>query len=191
MPGIYEMVLGSSIVYVSADGRYLLQGDVLDTETQTNLTENRRQDLRRSLVADIDPGQTILFSPPEPKHTLTVFTDIDCGYCRKLHQEMAGYYKEGIAIRYLFFPRSGPGTPSARKAESVWCAADQKAAMTDAKNGRSVPTQTCENPVNEHFRLAHELGIRGTPTLVTEDGTQIGGYLPPAALAARLAESGS
>lgn len=190
LPGIYEVSKGAMVVYVSADGRYLLQGDLIDMDSGEQLTERRRQALRHELVASLGPDMTIDFLPPPEyahRYTITVFTDIDCGYCRRMHNQMAGYHREGIGIRYLFFPRSGPGTPSFAKAEKVWCSEDRRAALTRAKQGQKVDAPRCDTPVLRHYQLAQELGARGTPFVILPDGDVLNGYLPPDALAVRLA----
>jgi len=139
---------------------------------------------RVSALDKLGEDQMVVFSPKNPKHTVTVFTDIDCPYCRKLHQEMDGYLKEGIKVRYLFFPRAGIGSKSYDKAVSVWCSADRNQAMTDAKAGKDLGNKTCDNPVATHYKLGEELGVQGTPAIVTDDGRMIPGYLPPERLAA-------
>jgi thiol:disulfide interchange protein DsbC len=189
MPNIYEVVYGSQVMYVSADGRYLIQGDLYDLNTRENLSENIRVGQRLKVVQDIDPASTIIFKPKgKSKHVLTVFTDIDCGYCRKLHNQMNQYLAAGIEVRYLAFPRSGVNTKSYYKAVSVWCADDRQAAMTDAKNGGNPPRKECDNPVQEHMQLAEQFGVSGTPTLVLDNGEVIPGYIPPDRLAKMLNE---
>ncbi len=177
--GLYEVVVGSQVVYVSGDGRYLLQGELIDFRTHRSLTEVRRSSLRRDLVNTLDESKMIIYKPEKVKYVVTVFTDIDCGYCRKLHNQMDQYLAKGIEIRYLFFPRAGANSESYRKAVSVWCASDRKQALTDSKNGRPVPKKTCDNPVDEHMRLAEQLGLRGTPYILFENGQSPRGYVPP------------
>ncbi|MDW8478922.1 MAG: thioredoxin fold domain-containing protein [Xanthomonadales bacterium] len=132
----------------------------------------------------------IVFAPKERKRTLTVFTDIDCGYCRRMHQHMAEYNAAGIAIEYLFFPRAGIGSPSYEKAVSVWCSSDPRDALTRAKAGEEIPARSCDNPVLEDFELGKRIGINGTPAVITEDGVLIGGYLTPEQMLERLAQAG-
>lgn len=186
IPGLYEVTFGTRIVYVTADGRYLLKGQIVDLETRAPVTEEREQALKQKLLADLDESKMIIFGDKSLPHTVTVFTDIDCGYCRKLHSEVAKYNAAGIRIRYMAFPRAGLGSPSALKAESVWCADDRHAAMDKAKSGASVPRRTCDNPVAEQYRLGQQLGVSGTPALLLEDGSLIPGYVPPKRLAAAL-----
>ena len=134
----------------------------------------------------IDHEQEISFSPEEPQHELLVFTDIDCGYCRKLHSQIDEYLEQGIAIHYLAFPRAGIGSPSYNTAVSVWCADDRQGALTAAKAGETVEPLQCENPVAEQYQLGLDLGVTGTPALLTSDGSMIPGYMPPETLRARL-----
>ncbi len=188
--GMYEVMIGNEIGYVSEDGKYLLHGDLLELATQKNLTEDRRQDARSKLLSKIDEKDMIVFSPKKPKYTVTVFTDIDCGYCRMLHKEMKGYQEQGIAVRYLFFPRAGMNSDSWRKADSVWCAKDRRDAMTRAKQGESLPPGNCKTPVASHYQAGINMGVRGTPAIVTEDGRMIPGYQPPAELRKTLDSKG-
>ncbi len=178
-PGMYEAVYGAQVLYLSSDGRYLLEGDLFDLKTRTNLSEDKRQAGRAKAVNAIDPKTMIIFAAENPKYTVSAFTDIDCGYCRKLHREMADYNKLGITVRYLAFPRSGVDTESYHKAVSVWCAADRKTAMTEAKSGATPPKRECDNPVQEHMAAARAVGVTGTPTLVLDNGRVIPGYVEP------------
>lgn len=185
--GFYEVTYGADTFYISADGRYMLQGDLLDLKAQVNLTEKKRAEQRIALMRAVKPEDTIVFSPQDkPRHTVYVFTDIDCGYCRQLHKDIKRYNDLGIEIRYLAFPRSGTDTPSYYKAVSVWCADDRKKALTEAKSGRQPPERTCENPVQAEMSLGTKLGVSGTPTLVFSDGSLLPGYLNPAQLAQYL-----
>ena len=119
----------------------------------------------------------------ESRATLTVFTDVDCPYCRQLHGEIEALNGYGITVRYLAFPRTGLNTDIHAKMISTWCAADRKAMFTVAKRGGEVPAADCENPVAEQFLLGQELGVTGTPALVFEDGTLLPGYIPADTLA--------
>ncbi len=179
IPGLYEVVVGSQVVYISRDGRYLLQGELIDFSKHKNLTEARRSSIRRKVISSLDESRMIIFKPKKVKHVVTVFTDIDCAYCRKLHSQMDQYLAKGIEIRYLFFPRAGAHSRSYDKAVSVWCADDRKQALTDAKNNRPVPIKTCDNPVDEDMDLARQLGLRGTPYILFENGQSPPGYVSP------------
>ena len=158
----------------------------MDIDTKANLTDQAKSGIRLSLLEDLKKDEQISFAPEEPKYELLVFTDIDCGYCRKLHNQMDGYNEQGIAINYMAFPRAGIGSDSYDKFVSVWCSADQREAMTLAKNGTDPLPQKCPNPIADQYELGRELGVTGTPALVTNDGTLIPGYMPPAQLRQRL-----
>lgn len=186
IPGILMVQVAGDIVYATADGRYLIQGRVVDMETREDLTEGAKSELRRELMAGIDTSRQITFAPEEPVYDLTVFTDIDCGYCRKLHAQMDEYNEKGISIHYMAFPRAGIGSRSYEKAVSVWCAEDQQEAMTQAKAGADPDPAQCDNPIAEQYQLGMELGVSGTPALLTSDGQLIPGYVPPEQLRARL-----
>lgn len=192
LPGVYEVSVGANVAYVTTDGRYLLEGELYDLATNENLTETTRAASRVDLLQSVDRDHMIVFSPPngEVKHTITVFTDIDCGYCRQFHREIAEVNALGIEVHYLFYPRTGPDTESWAKADKVWCAEDRNSALTRAKLGGSVPDLQCaETPVGTHYDLGHQVGVRGTPAIFAESGELLGGYLPPATLAMRLEES--
>jgi len=184
--GYREVAVGGKVVYVSADGRYLIQGALIDLPTRDNLTEVSEGALRRGLLDAVPRDRRIVFSPPNPKYRITVFTDIDCGYCRKLHAQINDYMKAGISVEYLFFPRAGIGSESFNKAVSVWCAADQRKALTDAKLDKPVAKRTCTNPVTKDFELGHRVGVDGTPAIFAADGTQLGGYVAPDEMLVRL-----
>ncbi len=188
IPSIYEVMMGAEVVYISKDGRYMLQGDLIDINAKKNLTEDQRAKGRIKLLSAVKPSDMIIFSPKTPKHVVAVFTDIDCPYCRKMHDEIAAYNRLGIEIRYLAFPRAGLNTESYNKMVAVFCAPDRKAAMTAAKANKPVPAKTCVNPVEAHMRLVSELGLTGTPTLILKDGSIIPGYVPAERLAAALNE---
>jgi thiol:disulfide interchange protein DsbC len=192
VPGLYEVAVGAEVAYVTTDGRYLLEGEIYDLSTDTNLTEQTRATARVDLLAGVDPETMIVFSPEngEVKHTITVFTDVDCGYCRQFHREIAEVNALGIEVHYLFYPRTGPDSESWAKAEKVWCSGDRNAALTRAKLGGSLPDATCaETPVATHYDLGHRVGLRGTPAIYSSTGEHLGGYLPPATLIRVLDES--
>lgn len=183
IPGIFEVIAEGQLYYVTADGRYLFQGKAFDLLEGKDLTEPRMNDVRAQQLNAVDDKQTVIFKPKgETKYRVDVFTDIDCHYCRELHKEMAGYLERGIEIRYLFFPRAGANSPSARKAEAVWCADDRQQAMTDAKAFRKVESRRCENPVAAHYQLGKDVGVRATPTIMTGNGQVIPGFRPPETL---------
>jgi thiol:disulfide interchange protein DsbC len=183
IPGIYELLRGGDAAYVSTDGKYAIIGDMYETGTNNDLTENRRRDLRLKLLAAIPEAQMVVFGPDNPKHTITVFTDMDCAYCRKLHSQISDYNKLGIKVRYIAYPRTGPNTASWSKAEQVWCAADRKTALTEAKLGKALPNAICpDNPVAKEYELGQQFNLQGTPTIVLGNGALVPGYLAPADL---------
>jgi thiol:disulfide interchange protein DsbC len=184
--GLLMVQISGDIVYATDDGRYLIQGRVMDLDTREDLTETAKAALRKDLLANMDSSGSITFAPAEPRYELTVFTDIDCGYCRKLHAQINEYQQQGIAIHYMAFPRAGVGSHSYDKAVSVWCAKDQQDALTQAKLGAEPAPLKCDNPVDEQYKLGRDLGVSGTPSLLTADGQMIPGYVPPEQLRARL-----
>jgi thiol:disulfide interchange protein DsbC len=191
LPGVYQVSSGSTVAYVTADGRYLIEGDIYDLTTSENLTEDTRSKTRAALLATVPRDDMIVFAPKDGKvkHTITMFTDIDCGYCRQFHRDIDKVTALGIEVHYLFFPRTGPNTESWTKAEEVWCAKDRKSALTKAKLGGELPSAKCaDNPVQQDWDLGREVGVRGTPAIFAENGALVGGYLPPAELEQRLDE---
>jgi thiol:disulfide interchange protein DsbC len=188
VPGWYIVQKGSIVAYISDDGRYLLQGDLIDLQQQVNLTEQSRSDSRRDLMASVADDEVILFTPEKPEYTVTVFTDVDCTYCRKLHNEINEYMDQGIAIRYMLYPRNGPASRAWTRSEEVWCARDRNNALTMAKLDREFETNKCDaSMLSRHYLLGQDIGLSGTPAIVLDNGTLIGGYVPAAALKSRIA----
>ena len=186
MPGIYEVVTQGHIAYVSADGKFLIRGDLVDLANKREITTERSGQLRKVALDQVPVTKHIVFAAKQPKHEVTVFTDIDCGYCRKLHSHIEEYNDKGITVKYLFFPRAGLASDSYKKAVSVWCAADRGKALTEAKNGKDPEAKTCDNPVTEEFQLGLKVGVGGTPAIYSESGQQIGGYLTPEQMLSKL-----
>ena len=186
--GWYTVRKGAIVVYISADGRYLLQGDIIDLDNQINLSENARNEARSDMMSAYPEDQMIIFSPDEKRYSVSVFTDVDCAFCRRLHSQIDEYMAQGIEIRYLLYPRNGPTSESWTKAEKVWCADDRKAALTQAKLDQTFPSHDCDpSVVSKHYAMGQDVGLRGTPAIVLEDGTLISGYMPPLQLAEALA----
>lgn len=185
--GLYEVVIGPQLFYLSEDGRFLIQGKLIDLETREDLTEPKLAQARANAIEKIGKDNMVIFAPQKPQYTVSVFTDIDCGYCRKLHSEVDQYLKAGIQIQYLFYPRAGKGSSSYEKAVAVWCAKDRNKALTRAKKGESIEPKQCANPVDEHMALGNALGATGTPMIVTEQGKVLPGYVPAKQLANLLA----
>lgn len=189
VPGVFELVHGADISYVTADAKYVFSGDlyrVSDGADFANLTEGRRRELRQKLLAGVPESEMIIFGPKNPKYTITVFTDVDCPWCRRLHSEMAEFNRLGIRVRYMAWPRTAPKSESWVKAQSVWCARNRADAFAKAAGGGEIAAAACQDPVQKHHELGRELGVTGTPGLVLEDGELVPGYVPPAELAAHL-----
>jgi len=185
IPGLYQVSMPPRFFYVSADGRYLVDGDLIDMNSKENISQSARNKAIATAVNEMGEDSMIIFGKKTLKHTITVFTDIDCGYCRKLHKEVKKYNELGIRVRYMSYPRAGIGSSAFHKAEAVWCSKDKAKALTQAKNGNVPKSEKCDNPVAKHYALGNMIGIRGTPAIVLEDGTVVPGYIP----AARLSEA--
>ncbi len=183
LPGIYEVSYGSTIFYFNKDASIMLRGDIIDVKNRVNLTEQKRGAARGKLLNSMDESKMIIFPAKNEIAKVTVFTDIDCPYCVKLHREMKDYNNEGITIRYMAYPRAGLGSRSYQKAVNVWCADNPAQAMTDAKEGKTLPNKTCDNPVADQYQLGQALGVQGTPAMFLEDGTSLPGYVPAKRLA--------
>ena len=185
--GWYTIHKGPIVAYVSADGRYLLQGDMIDLDQSVNLSEAIRVEARRELMASVSDDNVISFTPEEVKYSVSVFTDVDCTYCRRLHSQIDQYMARGIEVRYLMYPRNGPASRAWNTAEEVWCAADRKNALTQAKLDRDFPTANCDaSIVQDHYVIGKDVGLEGTPAIVFDDGTLVSGYMSPDQLVAAL-----
>lgn len=185
--GLYEVTVGPMVVYTSADGRYLVRGEIHDLQTDRNLTEARVQQARANTLAELKDDEVIVFGKPSAKHVVTVFTDISCGYCRVMHSQVDEYNKHGITIRYAAFPRNGMASDVWQKMESVWCAPERRKALTMAKLDREFESRKCDSEqVTEQWQLGRMLGVRGTPAIFSANGQMIPGYLPPEELVKRL-----
>ncbi|TKB53000.1 bifunctional protein-disulfide isomerase/oxidoreductase DsbC [Ferrimonas aestuarii] len=186
--GLYEVVTPQGLFYVSEDGSKLVHGQIYDiNDSMKNLTETRMNGMRVAALEKVK-GSAIEFKAPNEKHVVTVFTDISCGYCRKLHNEMQNYLDAGITIRYLAFPRGGERSAAWAQMEKLWCAADPKAAMGDAKAGEKLTNDSCDKAkaIAEHYQLGNLFGVNGTPAMVLEDGTLVPGYVPAERLQMQL-----
>jgi thiol:disulfide interchange protein DsbC len=188
MPGVMEVVVGGEVLYTSNDGMFLLQGRLMNTVSRSDLTENTEKTLRAQALKQIGPEKRLSFNAENAKHRVTIFTDVDCGYCRKLHQEIASFNQAGISVDYLFFPRAGLNTPSFDKAAFIWCADDRQQAMNQSMSAAGLahsPTN-CKNPIAETTLLGQRLAKSGTPTILAEDGSFLGGYQSAEELTGRL-----
>jgi thiol:disulfide interchange protein DsbC len=186
IPGVSEVQAGARLFYITNDGRYLLQGSLIDLQTRQDISEERRKAFRLEAVNALGEKDMIIFPAKNPRHTITVFTDVDCTYCRKLHKEINRYNDLGITVRYLLYPRSGANTPSYYKAVTVWCNENRQDALTRAKSGEELKARDCPNPVTDVLALGEEVGLQGTPAIVLEDGEMVPGYVPPDRLAQAL-----
>jgi thiol:disulfide interchange protein DsbC len=190
IPGLYEVTMGGLIAYVSADGKYLLSGNVYDLDSQVNLTATRRNAARAKALAAASESNMIVFGPANAKMTVTVFTDVDCGYCRKFHSQIADVNKAGVRVRYMMYPRTGPDTESWTKAEQVWCAADRREALTRAKRGEALKGKACgDAAIKSQYELGSDLGVEGTPAVFTQNGDYIGGFLTAPELVQAIQEA--
>jgi thiol:disulfide interchange protein DsbC len=183
IPGLYQVIVGPQVLYISQDAKLLFYGDIVNRESGKNLTTPLRDLARLQTVNAMDESSMIVFSPKkETKHTITVFTDIDCGYCKKLHSEINTYTDIGIKVRYMAYPRAGINSPSYNKAVNVWCSKDRKKAITTAKLNQAVTSEKCDDPVKRHMLIGEKLGVNGTPNLILDDGRMVPGYVPAAKL---------
>jgi thiol:disulfide interchange protein DsbC len=190
LPGFFSVVVDGHVVFISGDGKYLIEGHVLDIATRHDLASEGMSVVRKEGLAKIPQDKRLIFAPPHPKYTVTVFTDVDCPYCRQFHKQIAEYNRLGIAVEYVLYPLSiHPGAD--KKAQTVWCEKDRNTAYTNAMNGQTLPAKTCSNPIAEVGSIASAMGVDGTPAIFTQDGVQLGGYVPPDQLAQRLAEIAS
>ncbi|ODS13802.1 bifunctional protein-disulfide isomerase/oxidoreductase DsbC [Pseudoalteromonas tetraodonis] len=184
--GLKELITNKGVLYASPDGQFLMQGTLIDLNNRSNLTEQALNGVRQSGLKEYEDSM-IVYKAPEEKHSITVFTDISCGYCRKLHRELDDLLDAGITVKYLAFPRGGLQGSGYADLMNVWCAKDQQEALTEAKSGADTHiVKGCSAPVAEHYQLGQSFGISGTPAIILEDGTMIPGYQPAAALSAAL-----
>lgn len=186
--GFREVIAGGQVLYLSDDGRYLFQGGLLDLTGRRDLAEDAMAKVRKQVLDTLPESDRIVFAPKGvTKHTVVVLTDVECGYCRKFHSDIAEYNKLGIRVEYLAFPRDGLASPDYKEMVAVWCAPDRRKALTDAKNGRPVAQGSCaRTPVDMQYRAGLRMGLTGTPMILTADGRMVSGYMPPDALLERL-----
>jgi thiol:disulfide interchange protein DsbC len=184
--GWYEVLTQGQLLYVSADGRHVMAGDLWQVEDRVNLSARRKDALRHDVLESVDEERRIVFAAENPKHTVTVFTDLDCGYCQRLHHDIDQYAARGISVEYLLLPRGGLNSPSFDQAVAVWCAADRKQAFSLAKAGTPAPAASCPNPIADNYALVQRMGgIIGTPAMIDASGAMTG-YQTPEQLVARL-----
>jgi thiol:disulfide interchange protein DsbC len=182
--GLYEVIVGTQVVYMSVDARYMIEGDLFDLVTKQNVSEDAKSVIRQAAIENLGAEKMLVYRPEKVKNTITVVTDIDCPYCRRLHSEIPDYLKNEVEVRYIFMPLKGAS--DMKKTVSVWCADNQQLALDTAKSGGEVEEKTCKNPISDHLKLARELGVRGTPAIIMEDGQMLPGYVPVAKLVAEI-----
>jgi len=184
--GIYQVIIGGQVIYMTKDARYMIDGNLIDLSTKKNYTEDAMSVIRLSQIEKLGEDKMVVYTPETIKHTITVVTDIDCPYCRRLHSEMDQYLDGGIKVRYIFMPLKGKG--DFRTTVSVWCAKDRNEALDMAKAGAELEAKDCENPIDEHLNVSRTLGVRGTPAIILQDGSMLPGYVPASKLIAELAK---
>jgi thiol:disulfide interchange protein DsbC len=183
--GIYQVIIGGQVIYMTPDARYMIDGNLIDLSTRRNYSEEAMSGIRLSQIEKLGEDKMVVYTPETIKHTITVVTDIDCPYCRRLHNEMDQYMAGGVQVRYIFMPLKGQG--DYRTTVSVWCSKDQNEALDMAKAGAEVAAKDCDNPIEEHMQVSRSLGVRGTPAIILQDGSMLPGYVPADKLIAQLA----
>jgi thiol:disulfide interchange protein DsbC len=186
MPGLVEVEAGGQLLYLSADGRHLLQGSLIDTVNRVDLSEQRHQQRRASRLQNLPADSVVSFAAAEPSHRVTVFTALECGYCKRFHSDIQSYLDAGISVDYVLIPLAGEGSEGDQNGARVFCADDRQDAFTRATAGASIEGPMCESGYTAGKALAAALGIRNTPTIVLADGRS-SGYLDAAALSESLA----
>lgn len=177
--GLYQVTVDTQVVYMSADGQYLLSGSFIELATRQNLTELAQSAAYKKIMVEFDPKGMIVYpAKGKQKHQVTIFTDIDCPYCVKLHHEVPKLNEAGVSVRYMSYPRSGLNTPSYQKAVSVWCSENQTQALDDAMNKVNVPAKVCSSPIPKHMEQVQRLGVNGTPAILLDSGDLLPGYIP-------------
>ena len=176
LEGLYEVVSGSQVVYMTKDAKYMIDGDLVNLENKRNHTEEAKSGIRLTKLNALGEENMLIYTPEKVKHTVTVVTDINCPYCRRLHDEMSDYLKLGVRVRYIFMPLKGKDDYNTTV--SVWCSKDRNKSLDIAKSGGNVESKTCDNPIKQQLELARKIGVRGTPAIILEDGTMLPGYVP-------------
>ncbi len=193
--GFYQVFYSGQLLYISADSQFIFTGSLLELAEDAPINhsqlalaefEARKAPMRAEAIANIKESDMVVYKAPEEKYEITIFTDVDCGYCRKLHREMSQLNQMGVTVRYLAFPRAGVGSDAYKKLVSVWCAEDRTVAMNNAKLKREFTNKSCNNPIADQYRLTRDFGLSGTPAIILSDGELIGGYLPAGDLVKHL-----
>lgn len=183
--GFYQVFFSGEVVYVSDDARFIFSGNLLELADNAPINhgqlavarfEAKQAPVRAKIIGDLNTSDMVIFKAPKEKHVITVFTDVDCAYCRKLHKDIPELNEAGVTIRYLAYPRAGVGSDSYKKLVSIWCSKDKNLAMDEAKLNRKFGNNTCENPLESQYNLTQQFGLSGTPSLILDDGELITGY---------------
>ncbi|RUM48871.1 MAG: DsbC family protein [Marinomonas sp.] len=183
--GLYVVTLNNGpILYVTPDGRYFVAGDMYQVQEKQLINETEQKKLAK--IEQLPESDMVVFKAKDEKAHISVFTDVDCGYCRMLHKEIEDLNERGITVRYLAYPRAGIGSEAYNTMVNIWCSDDPKKWMTEAKLGREVPENKCTNPIASQYRLGNAVGVRGTPSIILDNGKFIPGYLPADELAKEL-----
>jgi thiol:disulfide interchange protein DsbC len=182
--GVYQVIIGGQVIYMTGDARYMIDGNLVDLATKKNYSEDAMSVIRLSEIEKLGEKEMVVYTPETIRHTITVVTDIDCPYCRRLHSEMDQYMAGGVKVRYIFMPLKGEG--DYRTTVSVWCAKDQNEALDMAKAGAELEAKDCDNPIDEHLKVARNLGVRGTPAIILQNGSMLPGYVPASKLVTEL-----
>lgn len=184
VPGLYEVLYGAQVFYITDDGKHLISGgELIDLDNRISLTEVSRAGVRVELLAAYGTDKMLVFpATASRRHAIVVVTDIDCPYCQKFHEHMEELNASGIEVRYLLYPRAGAESGSYQKSVSVWCSSNRQDALTRAKRQEPIPPKTCANPVTEHMDLVDRINVRSTPSIFLPDGSLVRGYRPPAEL---------
>ena len=179
LPNFYEVILSDgSFFYVEKGGQYLVLGDIfkIKNEELVNLSREKNYSKAKDMLQKIDEKSLIKFSPKEIKYKVYVFTDVDCGFCRKFHNQISSYLDQGIQVNYLAFPRSGIDSDTYKKMSIAWCSLNRQEVLTGLKKDKDFEQIDCEdNPIKTHFELAKSIDIQGTPTIISQSGFTIPG----------------
>ncbi len=191
IPGVLELLSEGQIFYLTPDATYLLEGSLINLDSQVNLTNQRKGKVHMASINAMSEINMLIFNPENKEATraMTVFTDTSCPYCSKLHAEIDELLNAGVKVRYLLYPRAGLESAAYKELQSVWCAEDPQAAMTAAKKGDSIEEKVCENPIKQHVALARQVGLRGTPLIYLDSGEMVNGYRPAKELVKLIQES--
>jgi thiol:disulfide interchange protein DsbC len=182
--GLYQVILSGQVIYMTKDARYMLDGNLVDLSTKKNYSEDAMSEIRLSQLEQLGEENMVVYTPETVKHTITVVTDIDCPYCRRLHSEMDQYLDGGIKVRYVFMPLKGKG--DYQTTVTVWCSEDKNEALDLAKAGTELEAKDCDNPIDQHLKVSRSLGVRGTPAIILQDGSMLPGYIPAKKLVTEL-----